>query len=127
MNMTYIEQRTFLNLNYHQFTPRLSNYNILVLTIKNKQYESIINIYIVLFSLQSKADNGLTEIRIDSIVYVGHVEIVDNTIYIEPVNIIKVEANNVSTIYVNGSATTLKYVVVEPKIKVDIIKIKFNK
>ena len=80
---------------------------------------------LMLFAMQSKADNGLTEIRIDSIVYVGHIEIVDNTVYISPVNTIKVEANNVSTIYVNGKATTLKYVVVEPKIKVDIIKIKY--
>ena len=79
----------------------------------------------MLFAMQSKADNGLTEIRIDSIVYVGHIEIVDNTVYIEPVNTIKVEANNVSTIYINSKATTLKYVVVEPTVKVDIIKIKY--
>ena len=80
---------------------------------------------LVLFAMQSKADNGLTEVRVDSIVYVGHVEIVDNTVYIEPVNTIKVEANNVSTIYVTGSATTLKYVVVEKSIKVDYIKINY--
>ena len=82
---------------------------------------------LVLFSLQSKADNGLTEVRIDSIVYVGHVEIVDNTIYIEPVNIIKAETNNVSTIYINSKATTLKYVVVEPVISVDYSIVKLNK
>ena len=80
---------------------------------------------LVLFSLQGKADNVLTEVRIDSIVYVGHVEIVDNTVYIEPVNTIKVEANNVSTIYVNGKATTFKYVIVEKSIKVDYIKINY--
>ena len=80
---------------------------------------------LVLFAMQSKADNTLTEVRVDSIVYVGHIEIVDNTVYIESVNTIKVEANNVSTIYVNNKATTIKYVVVEPKIKVDynIVKI----
>ena len=81
---------------------------------------------LILFAMQSKADNNnLTEVRIDSIVYVGHVEIVDNTVYIEPVNTIKVEANNVSTIYVNSKATTFKYIVVEPKIKVDYIKINY--
>ena len=80
---------------------------------------------LVLFSLQGKADNEIAEIRIDSIVYVGTIEIVDKTVYIEPVNTIKVEANNVSTIYVNGSATTLKYVVVEKSIKVDYIKINY--
>ena len=48
---------------------------------------------LVLFAMQSKADNNLTEVRVDSIVYVGHIEIVDNTIYIEPVNTIKVEVN----------------------------------
>jgi len=81
----------------------------------------------MLFAMQSKADNGLTEIRIDSIVYVGHIEIVDNTVYISPVNTIKVEANNVSTIYVNSSATTLKYVVVEHVISVDYSIVKLNK
>ena len=82
---------------------------------------------LMLFALQSKASvsDTLAEVRIDSIVYVGHVEIVDNTVYIEPVNTIKVEANNVSTIYVNGKATTLKYVVVEKSIKVDYIKINY--
>lgn len=82
---------------------------------------------LMLFALQSKASvsDTLTEVRVDSIVYVGHVEIVDNTVYIEPVNTIKVEANNVSTIYVTGSATTLKYVVVEKSIKVDYIKINY--
>ena len=82
---------------------------------------------LMLFALQSKASvsDTLTEVRVDSIVYVGHVEIVDNTVYIEPVNTIKVEANNVSTIYVNSKATTLKYIVVEHKIKVDYIKINY--
>ena len=82
---------------------------------------------LMLFALQSKASisDTLTEVRIDSIVYVGHVEIVDNTVYIEPVNTIKVEANNVSTIYVNGKATTFKYVIVEKSIKVDYIKINY--
>ena len=44
----------------------------------------------MLFALQSKASvsDTLTEVRVDSIVYVGHVEIVDNTVYIEPVNTI---------------------------------------
>jgi len=78
-----------------------------------------------LFAMQSKADNGLTEVRVDSLVYVGHIEIVDNTIYVSPVNTIKVEANNVSTIYVNGKATTIKYVVVEKSIKVDYNIVKF--
>ena len=82
---------------------------------------------LMLFALQSKASisDTLTEVRVDSIVYVGHIEIVDNTVYIESVNTIKVEANNVSTIYVNSKATTLKYIVVEPKIKVDYIKINY--
>ena len=81
---------------------------------------------LVLFAMQSKADNGLTEVRVDSIVYVGHVEIVDNTVYIEPVNTIKIESNKSTTIYINSKATTLKYVVVEKSIKVDNI-VKFNK
>ena len=82
---------------------------------------------LMLFALQSKASvsDTLTEVRVDSIVYVGHIEIVDNTVYIESVNTIKVEANNVSTIYVNSKATTLKYVVVEKSIKVDYIKINY--
>ena len=82
---------------------------------------------LMLFALQSKASisDTLTEVRIDSIVYVGHVEIVDNTVYIESVNTIKVEANNVSTIYINSKATTLKYVIVEKSIKVDYIKINY--
>ena len=82
---------------------------------------------LMLFALQSKASvsDTLTEVRVDSVVYVGTIEIVDNTVYIESVNTIKVEANNVSTIYVNGKATTIKYIVVEPKIKVDYIKINY--
>ena len=80
---------------------------------------------LVLFAMQGKADNNLTEVRVDSIVYVGHIEIVDNTIYIEPVNTIKVEANNSTTIYINSKATTLKYVIVEKSIKVDYIKINY--
>ena len=89
--------------------------------------KAILIAVLMLFALQSKASvsDTLTEVRVDSIVYVGHIEIVDNTVYISPVNTIKVEANNVSTIYVNGKATTLKYVIVEPTIKVDIIKIKY--
>ena len=84
---------------------------------------------LMLFAMQSKASisDTLTEVRVDSIVYVGHIEIVNNTVYIESVNTIKVEANNVSTIYINSKATTLKYVVVEPIIKVDYnIVSKFN-
>ena len=85
----------------------------------------------MLFALQSKASisDTLTEVRVDSIVYVGHVEIVDNTVYIEPVNTIKIESNKSTTIYINSKATTLKYVVVEKSIKVDnnIVKFKFNK
>ena len=83
----------------------------------------------MLFALQSKASvsDTLTEVRVDSIVYVGHIEIVDNTLYIEPVNNITVERNNSSVIYVDSKATTLKYVIVEKSIKVDYNIVKINK
>lgn len=75
---------------------------------------------LMLFALQSKATpDSLTEVRVDSVVYVGHVQIVNNVIYVSPVNTIKIEANNSKVIYVDGKATTLKYVVAEPKIEVD--------
>ena len=82
---------------------------------------------LMLFALQSKASvsDTLTEVRVDSIVYVGHVEIVDNTVYIEPVNTIKIESNKSTTIYINSKATTFKYVIVEKSIKVDYIKINY--
>lgn len=89
---------------------------------------------LMLFALQSKASvidtltsNSLTEVRINDVVYIGHVHIVDNTIYVSPVNTIKVERNNSTVVYVDGKATTLKYVVAEPLIKVDYNIVKLNK
>ena len=94
----------------------------------------------MLFALQSKAsvsdtlrDNGLTEMRINNTVYVGHVTNAnDSVITINVVNVIKVDPNNSKTIYVNSNETKIKKAIItdsrEPVIKVDYnIVSKFNK
>ena len=95
---------------------------------------------LMLFALQSKAsvsdtltDNGLTEMRINDVVYVGRVTNAnDSVITINVVNVIKVDPNNSKTIYVNSNATKIKKAIItdsrEPVIKVDYnIVSKFNK
>ena len=94
---------------------------------------------LMLFALQSKAsvsdtltDNGLTEMRINDVVYVGRVTSAnDSVITINVVNVIKVDPNNSKTIYVNSNETKIKKAIItdsrEPVIKVDYnIVSKFN-
>lgn len=95
---------------------------------------------LVLFAMQSKAsvsdtltDNGLTEMRINNTVYVGRVTSAnDSVITIDVVNVIKVDPNNSTVIYVNSNETKIKKAIItdsrEPVIKVDYnIVSKFNK
>ena len=94
---------------------------------------------LMLFALQSKAsvsdtltDNGLTEMRINNTVYVGRVTSAnDSVITINVVNVIKVDPNNSTVIYVNNNATKIKKAIItdsrEPVIEVKYIDLKLNK
>lgn len=94
---------------------------------------------LVLFAMQSKAsvsdtltDNGLTEMRINDVVYVGRVTSAnDSVITIDVVNVIKVDPNNSTVIYVNSNATKIKKAIItdsrEPVISINYnIVSKFN-
>ena len=94
----------------------------------------------MLFALQSKAsvsdtltDNGLTEMRINDVVYVGRVTNAnDSVITINVVNVIKVDPNNSTVIYVNSNETKIKKAIItdsrEPVISINYnIVSKFNK
>ena len=101
--------------------------------------KAILIAVLMLFALQSKAsvsdtltDNGLTEMRINDVVYVGRVTSAnDSVITINVVNVIKVDPNNSTVIYINSNETKIKKAIItdsrEPVIEVKYIDLKLNK